>query len=80
MCTVLLKTLAAIPCNASLVVCTCCVIDQKPTGRFLLGKTDEDGGSISTRKIILRRKKGETAGNVEVVTELVMYEIGQIDQ
>ncbi len=52
--------------------------DQKPTGRFLLGKTDEDGGSISTRKIILRRKKGETAENVEVVTELVMYEIGQV--
>ncbi|QOU21601.1 hypothetical protein BRETT_001326 [Brettanomyces bruxellensis] len=52
--------------------------DQKPTGRFLLGKTDEDGGSISTRKIILRRKKGETAGKVEVATELVMYEIGQV--
>lgn len=52
--------------------------DQKPTGRFLLGKTDEDGRSISTRKIILLRKKGETAENVEVVTELVMYEIGQI--
>jgi len=51
---------------------------EKQTGKFLLGKTDEDGGSISTRKIVLCRKEKSDGQDVECFVELVVYEIGEV--